>query len=122
MIVIGAAGCAADSRRASGDPSQETLVRAEASIEAAEKSGGYERGGADLNLAKQKLTAARKASAEGDEDVAQRLAVEAQLDAEVAGATARNQEAQKAVGEVRESVRTLQDELRRNELRDLNRL
>jgi hypothetical protein len=48
--------------------------------------------------------------------------IEANLDAEVAAATARNQEMQAAVNELQESIRTLEDELRRNEQRSLGRL
>jgi hypothetical protein len=119
--VIALSGCAGNSQR--GDRGyREDLARAEASIDEAQKLGALERGSTDLNRARAKLNAARKASEEGDEDVAQRLAVEADLDADVAAATARNQEMRVAVTEVQESIRTLQDELRRNEQRSLGRL
>jgi predicted metal-dependent hydrolase len=121
MIV--AAGCAGNSQRAdSGTPDNDAIERAAASIDEAERAGAFEHGSADLNRAREKLTAARKASEEGDDDVAQRLAIEADLDADVAAATARNQEMQSAVTELEDSIRTLQDELRRNEQRSLGRL
>jgi predicted metal-dependent hydrolase len=120
MVVV--SGCAGNSRREDTSAYQESFARAEASIDEAEKVGAYEHGSADLNRAREKLNAARKASEKGDEDVAQRLAIEADLDADVAAATARNQEMQGAVTELQESVRTLQDELRRDEQRNLNRL
>jgi hypothetical protein len=120
MVV--ASGCAGNSQRADAGAYQEEFARAEASIDEAEKVGAYEHGSADLNRAREKLNAARKASEQGDEDVAQRLAIEADLDADVAAATARNQEMQGAVTELQQSIRTLQDELRRNEQRSLSRL
>jgi hypothetical protein len=118
---VAASGCAGNSHR--GDQAyQEEVARAEASIDEAQKLGAVERASTDLNRARAKLNAARKASEEGDKDVARRLAVEADLDADLAAATARNQEMRVAVTEVQESIRTLQDELRRNEQRSLGRL
>jgi hypothetical protein len=116
-------GCAGNSQRGDANTdSREDFARAEASINEAQNAGAYEHGGADLNRAREKLNAARKASEEGEDDVAQRLAIEADLDADVAAATARNQEMQGAVTELQASIRTLQDELRRNEQRNLGRL
>jgi predicted metal-dependent hydrolase len=120
--LVVASGCAGNSQRADTRAYQEDFARAEASIDEAQKVGAYEHGSVDLNRAREKLNAARKASDEGDDDVAQRLAIEADLDADVAAATARNQEMQGAVTELQEGIRTLQDELRRNEQRSLNRL
>jgi hypothetical protein len=120
MVVV--AGCAGNSQRAHGDAYREDFARAEASIDEAERVGAYEHGSADLNRAREKLNAARKATDDGDEDIAQRLAIEADLDADVAAATARNRAMQGAVAELQENVRTLQDELRRDEQRRLGRL
>lgn len=116
------AGCAggSSSRRAQAEVEaayQDELDRAEASILAAERAGAFEHGGADLNLAREKLNAARRAAEDGEGIAAERLAVEADLDANVALATARNQEAQAAADELGESIRTLEDELRRTEAR-----
>ena len=117
-------GEAADSRR---DPQaeaayQEVLERAQASLAEAERAGASEHGSADLNRAREKLNAARRAAEDGDATRAERLAVEADLDAAVALATARNQEAQAAVDELEAGIRTLEDELRRNEGRSPDRL
>jgi hypothetical protein len=120
-VMVLASGCAGNSQRADAETYQQDVARAAASIDEAEKAGAYEHGGADLNRAREKLTAARKASDSGDEDVAQRLAIEADLDADVASATASNQKMQGAVTELQASIRTLQDELRRNEQRNLAR-
>jgi hypothetical protein len=122
LVIV--SGCAGDSasRRADERGYENDIDRAAASIDEAEKAGAFEQAGADLSRARGKLDAARKASEDGDEDAARRLAVEADLDAQLASATARNQEMQAAVTEVQESIRTLQDELRRNEQRSLGRL
>ncbi len=120
--VLAASGCAGSSERADAGAYRDSLVKAEASVDAAEKAGAYESGSADLNRAREKLAAARKASEAGDEEVAQRLAIEADLDADVASATAQNQELQDALSELQQSIRTLQDEVRRNEQRRLGRL
>jgi type VI protein secretion system component VasK len=117
-----AAGCAGGSKRADATAQKEVIERAAASIDEAEKAGAYEHGSADLNRAREKLSAARKASEDGEDEVAQRLAVEADLDADVAAATARNQEMQAAVTELQQSIRALQDELQRNEQRGVGRL
>jgi predicted metal-dependent hydrolase len=118
---IAVAGCAGNSRADAGTY-RDDLARAEASIVEAQQLGAAERGSVDLSRAREKLDAARRASEEGDKNGAQRLAIEADLDADVAAATARNQEMQFAATELRESIRTLQDELRRNEQRRLGRL
>jgi Domain of unknown function (DUF4398) len=103
-------------------PNEAEVTRATASIEAAEKAGAYEHGGAELNLARQKLTAAKEAADDGETELAQRLAIEADLDADLALAKANNQEMQATVAELQDSIRTLQQELRRNEQQNIGRL
>ena len=119
------AGCANESasRRDGRTASsyQADLDRAAASIAEAEREGATQHGGADLNRAREKLNSARRLAEDGNEIAAQRLAVEAQLDADVALATERNATAQAAVTELNESIRTLQDELQRNEVRSSER-
>jgi glycerol-3-phosphate dehydrogenase len=122
--LIVASGCAGNSssRRAETAEYQDLFERAEASIAEAERAGAYEHGSADLNRARDKLNTARKAAEDGDEVAAEWLAVEADLDADVALATARNQEMQAAVSELQDSIQTLQQEVRRNEERNPDRL
>src|SRR5262245_53992737 len=120
---IAVAACAGNDRRADASaPEQQAIKRAADSISEAESGGAYEQAGTDLNRAREKLAKAQEAAKDGDEEVAERLAVEAGLDAQVASATASNQEMQAALSELEESIRTLQDELRRNEQRDQGRL
>ena len=112
------AGCAGSpSRGESASGYQADIDRANASIVAAEREGANEHGGADLARAREKLNSARRMADEGYDAAAQRLAVEAALDADVALATERNATAQAAVNELNESIRTLQDELQRNDAR-----
>jgi hypothetical protein len=132
-VVLVASACAGRSERADsgerrgnrGDAAsvsyRENVVRAETNIEQAERAGGYEYAGADLTRAKEKLTAARKASDEGETAEAERLVIEAGLDAELASATVRNQEAQKSATELRDSLRSLEGEVQRNEDRSGSR-
>jgi hypothetical protein len=123
-ILSAASACAGNSssRRAEATEYQDLFDRAESSIAEAERAGAYQHGSADLNRARDKLNAARKAAAEGDEVVARRLAVEADLDADVALATAHNQEMQAAANELQESIQALQQELRSNDERSPGRL
>jgi hypothetical protein len=123
--VVALSGCAGGAQR-DGSGHGAELTRAAQSIDEAERAGtnrpGSGQGSGDLNRARQKLAAAHKASDEGDQGLARRQAVEASLDAEVAAAAARNQMVQNAVAEVHESIRILQDDLRREEQRSLGRL
>jgi hypothetical protein len=120
--VVALSGCAGNAERAGGSGYGAELTRAAQSIDEAERAATKPQGSGDLNRARQKLAAARKASDEGDKGLARRLAVEASLDAQVAAAAARNQVLQNAVAEVHESIRVLQDDLRRDEQRSLGRL
>lgn len=114
VIVLAAAlvttACA--SKRADERAYRDEVGRAEGSINVAQRAGGSEHDNADMNLARNKLSAARRAFADGDAARARRLAVEARLDAEVAGATASNAETQHAVAELDQSIRALQNQLR----------
>jgi hypothetical protein len=127
---LAAAGCAGESAtsRRAGEPAasrrgdtapayQEAFDRAAASIADAEREGANQHGGADLTRAREKLNSARRLADDGDLEAAQRMALEASLDADVAAATERNATAQAAVNELNESIQTLQDELQRNEQR-----
>jgi uncharacterized protein DUF4398 len=121
-LTAGCAGGSASRRADTATAYRGDLDRAAASIAEAEREGANEHGSADLNRAREKLNAARRAADEGDGALAQRLSVEAELDAEVALATERNATAQAAVDELNESIRTLEEELRRNEERSSERL
>jgi hypothetical protein len=106
-----------DDRAASApDESYERIIeRARASIDEAEQSGAREFGGAELALAEDKLRAAETAADDGEMERAEQLAVEADLDADLAVAITRNKQTQELVTEVRAGLRALEDEARRSE-------
>lgn len=123
IAIAGAAfaivGCASN-KPTENQPDQ--IERASQRISEAERGGAYQYGSDALNLARDKLKAAQRAADDKDEQKAQWLAEEAALDADYAAATASNQETQTALGELQESVRTLQQELQRNEQRQTSQL
>jgi hypothetical protein len=114
LLVFSAAllGCA--SNRQIEAAYEEDLSRARTSIATAEQAGAAEFGNAELALARDKLRAAEEAAENGATERARRLAVEADLDADLAAAITRNQQTQSLVGEVRSGLSTLEDELRRS--------
>jgi hypothetical protein len=93
------------------------ISAARASITDAERAGANEYGGAQLARARDKLRAAEEAAEDGELERARRLAVEADLDADLAVAIARNRETQALAVEVREGLETLEQELQRGEQR-----
>jgi hypothetical protein len=128
LLLISAAllGCANNSARVAESAGasiayEQDLARARASIAEAEKAGAEEHGSAQLTLARDKIRAAEDAAEDGESERARRLAVEANLDADLATAITRNRQTQALVTEVRAGLRTLEDELRRTEGTDLNR-
>jgi hypothetical protein len=114
FAVLGIAGCASNDVAEQLD-NQRSLVRAETRIQEAEQSGAYEHGGAELELARDKLAEAQKAAEEGDAARADRLAMEAELDAELAQAIASNAQSQTALEEINATISTLRQELQRAE-------
>lgn len=114
LLLLSAAmlGCANDNERVA-PAFTEDLARARASITEAEQAGAARYGSAELTLARDKLRAAEQAAEDGEAERARRLAVQADLDADLAAAITRNQETQELVTEVRSGLRTLEEELRR---------
>jgi hypothetical protein len=93
---------------------QQSLARAEASIEEAERQGAAQYGNVPLDWARDKVAEAVQAADDGDEMRAERLAREAELDAELASAITENRETQAALDEVNATIATLRDELLTN--------
>ena len=120
VVSVAALGCANNSEvsRASLPAYESDLARARASVAEAEQSGGAEYGSAQLTLARDKLRAAEEFADDGEIERAQQLAVEADLDADLAVAITRNRETQQLVTEVRSGLQTLEDELRRGTTND----
>ena len=125
LLLISAAmlGCANDTRRADvpAPAYDQDLGRARASITEAERAGANEFGSAQIALAREKVRAAEDAAEDGETDRAVQLAVEADLDAVLATAITRNRQTQAAAGELRSTLRTLEEELRRTEGSGLDR-
>jgi len=113
-------GCANNSevRRVAVPAYESDLTRARASVAEAEQSGAAEFGNAQLSLAREKLREAEAFADDGDFERARRLALEADLDADLAVAITRNRETQQLVTEVRSGLQTLEDELRRGATTD----
>jgi hypothetical protein len=83
--------------------------------------GAAQYGNAELTLARDKLRAAERAAEDGDQERAQRLGYEADLDADLAVAITRNQQTRALVTEVRSGLRTLEEELRRSKATSADR-
>lgn len=116
LLVIGAAmvGCASNRSDVDSAAYEQDFARARASIAEAEQAGAADYGSAQLTLAREKLRAAEQAASDGAGERARRLAVEADLDADLAAAITRNRQTQSLVTEVRSGLSTLEDELRRS--------
>lgn len=91
----------------------EAIARAESSYEQADQAGGRRYDPANLDLARDKLAQAKAAADKGRMKEADRLAEQAEVDAELAAARARSATAQTAAQELRASLSTLRDETQR---------
>jgi hypothetical protein len=127
LLLISAAllGCA-NNPRAEASATVEAAYEehadgARASIAEAQRAGAEEHGRAQLTLAREKLRAAEEAVEDGESERARRLAVEAELDADLARAIARNEQTQALVAEVQSGLRTLEEQLRRTERTNFDR-
>jgi uncharacterized lipoprotein len=89
------------------------IAASQAALEAAQTSGAREYAGAELEAARSKLNLAQQASAQGDNDLARRLAEAAEADARLAQARASSVRARNAATQVERSLQALQDELQR---------
>jgi septal ring factor EnvC (AmiA/AmiB activator) len=106
LLVLG--GCAT-----SPEPVAD-VARAEAGIDQAEQAGAQEYGSVELDAARDKLTSARAAVAEGEMVLAKNYAEEAALAADLAAAKTRTGKADAAVKELEDSIAVLREEIARN--------
>jgi septal ring factor EnvC (AmiA/AmiB activator) len=109
VITVGAlfiAGCA-------GAPPTDQMAVSKVAVTAATSAGGNEFAPLPLKSAMDKMDAAERAMSEGDYVLARQLAEEAQVDAQLAAATARSAKAQKAVSALQEDNRVLRQEIDR---------
>jgi len=103
-----AAGCA------STPIPDEKIAVAKDSVHRAEQAGAPELAPVELATARDKLARAEKAAADHDANPATMLAEQANVDAQLAEATANEQRAHKASMEFDASMRALRDESMRN--------
>lgn len=109
--VIFMAGCASTPPSAS-EPTEQMAV-SRAALNNANSSGGGEFAPIQFKSAMEKMGEAERAMGEKNYARARQLAEEAQVDAELAAATARAAKAQKAADAVQESNRVLHQEIDR---------
>ena len=98
---------------ASKPPVAPALAAATASTEAARAAGAAEFAPAPLDAARTKLDRAQGLASRGEREQALRLAEQADLDAQLARATAGAERSRRAVAEVETSLRTLREEMQR---------
>jgi hypothetical protein len=108
--IVGLVGCA------SAPIPVEKLAVAKSSLDRAEQAQAAQFAQVELNSARNKYAAAQAAANKGDADVVARLADQADLDAQLAEATARAKQQQQLVAEMDASLLDLRNEtLRRND-------
>lgn len=94
-------------------PPTQPMLSAQAAVTSAASAGAAETAPTELRSARDKLAQAQVALADDKPKVAQRLALEAQADANLAEAKARSAKAQKAAAALGEGNRVLREELQR---------
>ncbi|MDP8985695.1 MAG: DUF4398 domain-containing protein, partial [Pseudomonadota bacterium] len=98
---------------ASNHIADDKIAVAKAAIEHAEQAGAPEAAPVELAAARDKLARAQKANADHDAKPAAAWADQANLDAQVAEATAAQQRSKKAAGEFDNGLQTLRQEANR---------
>lgn len=98
-------------------PVQPVITAAGRAAAQAEQAGAGTHAPLELRTARQKIQQAEQALAGGDDRRALRLAEEAEVDAELAEATARATTARAAIDEISETIRVLREEIERNRSR-----
>jgi hypothetical protein len=114
LIAVCLAGLAAQGCATSPPRSQDAVARAEASIGQATGVDSGHTEAATLQVARQKLDDARQAQSKGDQKRAERLARQADLEAQLAAARAQATASEKAANETRTGVDALRRESERN--------
>lgn len=107
LILVGAC--------ASTKPPMQELAQTEAVINQADQVGAEDYAPLEIREARKKLQQARELEAEEKFEKAQRLAIRAEVDAELAQAKALSEKAQNAVQQLRESIKLLREEIERKQ-------
>lgn len=100
---------------ASTKPPMQELAQTEAVINQADQVGAEEYAPLEIREARKKLQQARELESEEKYEEARRMAIRAEVDAELAEAKALSEKAQKAVQQLRESIKLLKEEIERNQ-------
>jgi outer membrane PBP1 activator LpoA protein len=101
------------------NPHMQQLTQTDTVINQASQIGADDYAPLELREARKKLDAARQAMDKKEYDRAARLAEQARVDAELAHIKTLAGKAQKAVVELRESIRLLKEEIEQRESRNL---
>jgi Domain of unknown function (DUF4398) len=104
---LGVAGCA------STPVPNEKIAVAKASVQRAEEAGAVEFAPVEIQAAREKLTRAERAASDHDSVPASELADQANADAQLAEATAREHKSHKAATELDASLQSLRQETAR---------
>ena len=99
---------------AANPAADEQIAVAKQSVARAEQAGAPQDAPTELASARDKLAQAEKANEKHDKTLAERMAEQASIDAQVAEATALQQHSHKAATEFEASMQTLQQEAQRN--------
>jgi hypothetical protein len=91
----------------------EQMAVSKAAVSSANSAGGNEFAPLELKTAMEKMDSAERAMTEENYLLARQLAEQAQVDAQLAAATARSSKAQKAANALQEDTRVLRQELDR---------
>lgn len=100
------------------NPPLQQITQTDTVINQASQIGGDDYAPLELREARKKLDDARSAFEEKDYDRARRLAEQARVDAELAQIKTMSGKAQKAVFELRESIRLLKEEIEQRDNRN----
>lgn len=100
---------------ASTKPPTQELAQTEAAINQADQVGAQDYAPLMIREARKKLLQAKELTADGEHEKARRMAQRAEVDAELAEATALSEKAQNAVRQLRESIRLLKEEINQNQ-------
>jgi glutathione synthase/RimK-type ligase-like ATP-grasp enzyme len=115
LIVLGAAALALSLAACATNPvPNERIAVAQSSLQRAEQSGAPELAPVEMATARDKLARAQKAAADHDAVPATDLAEQANIDAELAEATANEHRAKKAASEFDASMQALRQESMRS--------
>jgi Domain of unknown function (DUF4398) len=110
LFVLGNSGCSA------GKPPTESLSKAELDLRAASEARADEFAPMDLQSAREKFEASRKAMAAKNYDQARRLAEIAQVEAELAAAKAEAELTRRAAEDLRRRIDSLRGESERGSI------